>query len=73
MWLLGRAHEHIPGHKASTTTPQRRRKSIIQQGISAFMNASKKQRILILTTPPKPRVLDYARTFEPMLKDHVIH
>jgi hypothetical protein len=73
MWLLGRAHEHIPNHKPSTTTPQPRRKSIIQEGISAFTNASKKQRRLSLTTPPKPRVLDYVRTFQPLLKDHVMH
>jgi len=73
MWLLGRAHEHIPKHKPSTTTAQPRRKSVIQQGISTFTNASKKQRTLTLTTPPKPRVLDYVRTFEPLLKDHVMH
>jgi len=73
MWLLGRAHEHIPKHKPSTTTAQPRRKSVIQQGISAFTNASKKQRSLTLTTPPKPRVLDYTRIFEPLLKDHVMH
>jgi len=72
MWLLGRAHEHIPGHKASTTTPQRRRKSIIQQGISAFTNASKKQRTLSLSTSPQPRVLDYSHTFEPSPQNHVM-
>lgn len=73
MWLLGRTHEQVPNHKVSTTTPQPRRKSIIQQGISAFTNASKKQRGLILTTPPKPRVLDYVRAFQPLLKDRVMH
>jgi Transposase DDE domain len=73
MWLLGRAHEHVPNHNVSSTTAQPRRKSIIQQGISAFTNASKKRRSLTLTTPPKPRVLDYARTFQPVLKDHVMH
>jgi len=73
MWLLGRAHEHHPRHKASTTTPQPRRKSILQQGISAFTNASKKKRMLIIPSPPKPRVLDYERTFQPFAKDHVMH
>jgi Transposase DDE domain len=72
MWLLGRAHEHIPNRKASTITPQPRRKSIIQQGISAFTNASKKQRILTLSSPPQPRVLDYSRTFEPLTQNHVM-
>lgn len=73
MWLLGRAHERIPKRKSSTTTAQPRRKSILQEGISAFTNASKKQRILTLTPPPKPRVLDYVRIFQPLLKDHVMH
>lgn len=73
LWLLGREHERIPKHKSTTTTAQPRRKSILQEGISAFTNASKKQRILSLTTPPKPRVLDYVRTFQPLLKDNVMH
>src|ERR671927_353152 len=34
MWLLGRAHEHIPNCKPTTSKPQPRRKSIIKQGIS---------------------------------------
>ena len=36
MWMLGRAYEHIPKRKPSTTTPQKRRKSIIKQGIDVF-------------------------------------
>ena len=72
MWLLGRAHEHVPRLKPSTTKPQPRRTSIIQEGISAFTNASKKHRPLTLSTPPQPRVLDYVRVFEPLLKDHVM-
>jgi hypothetical protein len=66
LWLLGRAHEHIPRHKPSTTKPQSRRKSIVQEGISAFILACKQQRQLTLTTPPKPRVLDYSRQFVPL-------
>jgi hypothetical protein len=66
MWLLGRAHEHIPNCKPTTTTPQPRRKSIIKQGISAFTIASKKHRTLSLPIPPLPRVLDYQRTFGPL-------
>jgi len=72
MWLLGRDHEHIPILKLTTMNPQPRRKSIIQEGISAFTNAVKKQRVLTLPTPPKPRVLDYVRTFAPFLKDDVM-
>jgi len=72
MWLLGRNHEHIPVLKLTTTNPQPRRKSIIQEGISAFTNAVKKQRVLTLPPPPKPRVLDYVRTFAPLLKDDVM-
>lgn len=72
MWLLGRAHEHVPILKPTTTTPQPRRKSIIQEGISAFTNASKHHRRLTLPTPPQPRVLDYLRTFAPLPKDHVM-
>jgi DDE family transposase len=63
LWLLGRAHEHIPNCKPTTTKPQPRRKSLIKQGISAFAIASKKHRTLTLSTPPLPRVLDYQRTF----------
>lgn len=66
LWLLGRAHEHLPVLKSTTTTPQPRRKSIIQEGISAFINASKHGRALSFTIPPKPRVLDYLRTFAPL-------
>ena len=72
MWLLGRAHEHIPILKPSTTLPQPRRKSIIQQGISAFTNASKHHRPLTLSAPPQPRVLDYSHTFAPLLKNDVM-
>ena len=72
MWLLGRAHEHIPNCKPTTTKPQRRRKSIIKQGISAFTNATKKHCALSLPTPPQPRVLDYQRTFGPLVNDDVM-
>lgn len=72
MWLLGRAHEHIPTRKPTTTKPQSRRKSIIKQGISAFTNATKKHRALSLGTPPQPRVLDYERTFGEFTKNHVM-
>jgi hypothetical protein len=72
MWLLVRAHERVPMVKPTTTTVQPRRKSIIQCGISAFTNDSKKQRALALSTPPQPRVLDYRRTFEPLVKDDVM-
>jgi hypothetical protein len=72
MWLLGRAHEHIPKHKPSTTKPQPRRKSIIKQGISAFTNAIKKHRALSLPTPPQPRVLDYEHTFGEFAKNDVM-
>jgi hypothetical protein len=73
MWLLGRAHEHIPILKSVTTRAQPRRKSIIQEGISAFTNATKKHRPLSLTTPPQPRVLDYVRTFAPLTQEDVMH
>jgi hypothetical protein len=72
MWLLGRAHEHIPKCKPTTNKPQPRRKSIIKQGISAFTTASKKHRVLSLPTPPLPRVLDYQRTFGPLARDDVM-
>ena len=72
LWLLGRAHEHLPVLKPTTTTPQPRRKSIIQDGISAFTNASKHGQVLSFTTPPKPRVLDYLRTFAPFAKVDVM-
>jgi hypothetical protein len=54
--------------RRSNTTLQPRRKSIIQDGISAFTNASKHGQVLSFTTPPKPRVLDYLRTFAPLAK-----
>jgi hypothetical protein len=41
----------------------KRRKSIIQDRISGFTNASKRGQVLSFTTPPKPRVPDYLRTF----------
>lgn len=72
MWLLGREHEQIPVLKKTTSKPQPRRKSIIQCGISAFTNASKRHRRLTLSTPPKPRVLDYLRTFAPLAKNDVM-
>jgi len=72
MWLLGRAHEHIPKCKPTTTKPQPRRKSIIKQGIGAFINASKKHCALSLSTPPVPRVLDYQRTFGQFAHIHVM-
>jgi DDE family transposase len=72
MWLLGRAHEHIPKCKPTTSKPQPRRKSIIKQGISAFTIASKKHRALSLPTSPLPRVLDYQRTFGPLANDDVM-
>jgi hypothetical protein len=72
MWLLGRAHEHIPNCKPTTTKPQPRRKSIIKQGISAFTNAVKQHRPLTLGTPPQLRVLNYERTFGPLAKNDVM-
>jgi hypothetical protein len=72
LWLLGRAHEHLPVLKPTTTTPQPRRKSIVQDRISAFTNASKHGQVLSFTTPPKPRVLDYLRTFAPLAKVDVM-
>jgi len=49
-----------------------RRKSIIQDRISGFTNASKHGQVLSFTTPPKPRVLDYLRTFAPLAKVDVM-
>ena len=72
MWLLGRAHEHIPKCKPTTTKPQPRRKSSIKQGIGAFINTSKKHRAVSLSTPPVPRVLDYQRTFGQFAHIHVM-
>jgi hypothetical protein len=72
MWLLGRAHEHIPKRKATTTKPQQRRKSIIKQGSTAFKHASKKKRSLIMPIPPIPRVLDYERIFGQLAQNHVM-
>ena len=72
MWLLGRAHEHIPKCKPTTTKPQPRRKSSIKQGIGAFINTSKKHRALSLSTPRVPRVLDYQRTFGQFAHIHVM-
>jgi hypothetical protein len=43
-----------------------------QDGISAFTNASKHGQVLSFTTPPKPRVLDYLRTFAPLAKVDVM-
>jgi hypothetical protein len=63
MWMLGRAYEHIPKRKPTTTTPQTRRKSIIKQGIDVFEKFRKKKIELVLEVPPRPRVLDYARSF----------
>lgn len=61
MWMLGRAYEHIPKRKPTTTLPQTRRKSIIKQGIDVFEKFKKKKIELVLEVPPRPRVLDYAR------------
>ena len=58
--------------ETGTTKPQPRRKSIIKQGISAFTIASKKHRALSLSTPPVPRVLDYQRTFGPLVNNDVM-
>jgi DDE family transposase len=63
MWMLGRAYEHIPRRKPTTTLPQKRRKSIIKQGIDIFEKFRKKAIELVLELPPRPRVLDYERTF----------
>jgi hypothetical protein len=63
MWMLGRAYEHIPKRKPVTTTPQKRRKSIIKQGIDIFEKFRKKKIELVLELPPRPRVLDYERIF----------
>ena len=64
MWMLGRAYEHIPKRKPSTTNPQKRRKSIIKQGVDIFEKFRKKKIELELELPPRPRVLDYERTFD---------
>jgi len=72
MWLLGRAHEHVPKRKSTTTKPQQRRKSIIKQGSTVFKHASKKKRSLIIPTPPMPRVLDYERMFGQLAQNHVM-
>ena len=72
MWLLGRAHEHIPNCKPPTTKPQPRRKSIIKQGLSVFMIALKRHRPLTLGTPPQVRVLDYEHTFSSLAKNDVM-
>jgi hypothetical protein len=63
MWMLGRAYEQLPRHKPTTTTPQKRRKSIIKQGIDIFDKFRKKKLNLVLELPPRPRVLDYERIF----------
>jgi hypothetical protein len=63
MWMLGRAYEHIPKRKPTTTLPQKRRKSIIKQGIDIFVKFEKHEIELILELPPRPRVLDYERVF----------
>jgi hypothetical protein len=66
MWMLGRVYEHIPKRKPTTTTLQKRRKSIIKQGIDIFEKFQKKKINLVLELPPRPRVLDYERTFSVM-------
>src|SRR5262245_56652228 len=66
MWLLRRAHEHIPNYKPTTSKPKPRRNSLIKPGISAFTTVSKQHRVLTLPTPSLPRVLDYQRTFGPL-------
>jgi hypothetical protein len=43
MWMLGRVYEHIPKRKPTTTTLQKRRKSIIKQGIDIFEKFKKKK------------------------------
>jgi hypothetical protein len=63
MWMLGRVYEHIPKRKPTTTTLQKRRKSNIKQGIDIFEKFKKKKIDLVLELPPRPRVLDYERTF----------
>ena len=64
MWMLGRAYEQIPKRKPSTRQPQKRRKSIIKQGIDIFEKFRKKKIEIELELPPPPRVLDYERTFD---------
>jgi hypothetical protein len=63
LWMLGRAYEHIPKRKPTTKTPQKRRKSIIKQGIDVFEKFRKKKITLTLELPPQPRVLEYERIF----------
>jgi len=64
MWMLGRACEQIPKRKPTTTRPQKRRKSVIKQGIDIFEKFRKKKIELELGLPPRPRVLDYERIFD---------
>jgi len=64
MWMLGRAYEHIPKRKPTTATAQKRRKSIIKQGIDIFDKFKKKKIEFVLELLPRPRVLDYVRTFD---------
>jgi len=63
LWLLGRAHEHIPKRKATTTRPQQRRRSVLKQGWKAFRQAVQRRRSLTLPPPYAPRVVDYQRSF----------
>jgi len=63
MWLLGRLYEHIPRRNAGNTRPQQRRKSILKQGITAFVHATKQKQILVLPAVFPPRVLEYERQF----------
>jgi hypothetical protein len=63
MWLLGRMHEHIPRRKVGNTRPQQRRKSIIKQGITIFVQATKRKQLLVLPKVFAPRVLEYERHF----------
>jgi hypothetical protein len=64
MWMLGRAYEQIPKRKPSTAQPQKRRKSIIKQGIDIFEKFRKMKIEIELELPLSPRVLDYERTFD---------
>jgi hypothetical protein len=61
MWMLGRAYEYIPHRKPATTMPQKRRKSIIKQGVDVLEKFRKKKIALTLELLPQPRVLDYER------------
>lgn len=63
LWMLGRSYERIPRRKSSTTRPQKRRKSIIKQGIDVFEKFRKKKIEVTLELPPRPRVLDYEHIF----------